>query len=166
MSLIDELQELMDKATDSIESLREWADPRGVLIETIRNLSPIIISHIYKIIVYSNNEKYKETAHHWASEVRACLVKFCKKQIKGRNKLIDVNLIVNTIKSKYINSGELQDIICECEELYPEVPLDNIDFDDVYNRVISTLEPLVSYVQSNIKPNISIIENIIREKAI
>lgn len=162
MDFIEKLKE----ALDGLESINEFADPAKDLKRIIRNLAPNIVEHIYKIIVYSKYPQYTETAHHWAAEVRSGLVKFCNKQVKGRNKKVSIKFVYDNIVSKYVNVEELQDIICDCEDQYDNIKLDFIDFKDIYNRILNTLIPLIEYVQSTIRPDVNRIEEIIKIQAL
>lgn len=168
--LIQHLKNILDDTQNTVseigDKLYEMADPASEIKKNIRNLSPQIFEHIYKIIVYSKYPKYQKTAHHWAAEISGALVKFCRKLVKGKNKPLNVNSIVESLISKYMDAGELQDIIFDCKQQYTDVDIKNIDFKNVYERILKTLPSLVQYVQSIIDPDVNVIEEIVKKEAL
>lgn len=168
--LIGKLKNVLDNTQYTMyelgDKLYEMADPASEIKKNIRNLAPQIFEHTYKIIVYSKYPKYEKTAHHWAAEISGALVKFCRKLVKGKNKPLSVVDIVNTLISKYVDVGELQDIIFDCQQQYSDVDVRGLDFETVYKRIIQTLPKLIQYVQSTINPDVNKIEEIIKEQVV
>lgn len=168
--LIENLKNVLDNTQYTMlevaHRIYEMADPASEIKKNIRNLAPQIFEHIYKIIVYSKYPKYEKTAHHWSAEISGALVKFCRKLVKGKNKPLSVDDIMNTLISKYVNVGELQDIIFDCQQQYSDVNVTQVDFEDVYKRILQTLPKLIQYVQNTINPDVNKIEEIVREYAL
>lgn len=161
--MINKLKHLIEQATEmsyeSWDRLCEHADRASEIKQTIRHLAPNIIEHCYKIIAYSNDERYKTILHHWASEIAGGLVKFCNKLVKSSNKPLTTQQIVETIISKYKNAGELQDIVFECDQQYG-TPTEQ-DYDIIYNKIVNKLPALVNHVKDNKRPNLEEIINIL-----
>jgi len=161
---MDKLKNLIEQATEmscgSWDKLCEHADRASDLKQLIRKLTPNIVEHCYKIIAYQNNNKYKATLHHWAAGIAGSLVKFCNKLVKSNSKPLSTEQIVKEMVDKYKNSGEIQDIVFECDQQYG-TPTEQ-DYDVIYKQIINKLPSLVNHVKNNKRPNLEEIINILK----
>lgn len=158
MQITEKLLMYINLAT---ENLYEFADPANTLKGLIRDLAPIIIEHIYKIMYYG--QRYNTTKRHWTSEIASSFLKFVFKKVKHPKKPLSTKDIKKAIVSKYIDSDEIIDIIYECNQQYQGVNIDSLDYDVVYNNIVNTLEPLIGYFKTTKNPDLDKIIQIIEE---
>lgn len=168
--LIENLKNVLDNTQYTMlevaDKIYEMADPASEIKKNIRNLAPQIFEHLYKIIVYSKYPKYEKTAHHWSAEIRAALVKFCYTLVKGKNKPLNTQQIMDSLISKFVNSMEMLYIKYDCQAQYSDVDTENVDIDIIYEKIIKILPQLIDYIKSTKNPNVNKIEEIVKEYAL
>lgn len=158
---IKTLNEIIEHLLEKMDELKEHADPRGVLIDIVRNKTEIIFTHLYKI--YGFGEYYPDTVHHWCAEVAGHLISFVYKQYKHSHKYMPIKDIIDAMKSKYVDVREFSSI---GGELYSEYGYSKHKDSEMYKFVFEVIPPLVEYLRSleeDEKPNIEVVEKLIRK---
>lgn len=153
------MQELIER----MEKLFEFADSKARLKQKIEGRAEQIVEHIYKILMYGNFSEYKDTVHHWAAEIAGGMLKFTHKKLKGKNEVLSTEEMINSIKSKFIDSDEIVDIVYDCSRNYKGIDISKLDYDITYNKIFNCLQPLLEYCKSTKNPNLDIVIKIIEE---
>lgn len=161
MDLIEKLHEIINIALDGLQDLKEQADPRGQIIAKIRELTPNIVTHLYKIYGFGNQNS--TTIHHWVAEISANLRSFCYTKNKATKRPLTTKEIMNVFKVKYMDASELASIE---SDLYPEYGYSVLDNVTLYNKIYGILPKLIDYMKSipdTERPNIENLINLINE---
>lgn len=159
---MEKLNELINMALEGIEILKEHADYRNDLLKEVRDKTPVIFEHLYKI--YGFGEQHPKTIHHWCSEVVAYFRTFVYKKYKATKKLMPIKDIKDAMKSKYIDAQEFISIEAD---VYNEYKYSKHSIEEIYNLTIDSIEPIVQYLRTldvNEKPDIDKVVKIVKDK--
>lgn len=143
MDLIEKLHEIINIALDGLQDLKEQADPRGVLLSQVRDKTPIVFTHLYKIFAFGQYNS--KTVHHWCAELGAFLKTFCYKLCKHNKKVLPITDIITAIKSKYCNVAEFSSI---AGDLYPEYGYSEHKDSELYALCFHSIMPLITYMRT------------------
>lgn len=159
MNILERLKYTIELALGSVECIVEHADPRGVIINQIRDIVPNIVTHLYKIYGFGNTNE--QTIHHWLAEISANIRSFCYTRIKHTNKPLSTKEIMNVFKDKYRDASELAQVE---SFLYPEYGYSDIDNETLYNKIYNVLPVIIDYIKSipaNERPQINKLQQLI-----
>lgn len=149
---LQKLNEIILIALDNLEALKEHADFRSTLMNEVKDKTPIIFSHLYKI--YAFGEEKQSTIHHWCSEIIAQFRTFLYKKYKTTKKLMPIKDIEAAMKSKYIDAQEFISIEAD---LYDKYGYCKHSIEEIYDLTLKSIKPIVEYLRSltnNEKPDI------------
>lgn len=146
------LVEIYGSTKEAILYLKEHADKTNDIKNRIRELVPNIVSHLYKI--YGFGEENTNTIHHWLAEISSNLRSFCYTRSKATKRTLSTRQIMNIFLEKYMDAGELASIE---SSLYKEYGYSKYDNVILYNKIYNALPSLINYIKSipyNERPNI------------
>lgn len=112
-----------------------------ILKEKIKDRTPIIFSHLYKIIGFGKQNP--QTIHHWCAELGGFL-KICNMKIKNKNKVIDDNSLTNTMFEVYSDVKEFTSL---GGELYSKYGYSDLKDSEIYQKIKQVLSELIKYIQ-------------------
>ena len=157
---IEKLNEIILIAWDKVERLKEHADFRSTLMDEVKDKTPVIFSHLYKI--YGFGEEKQSTIHHWCSEIVAHFRTFVYKKYKTTKKLMPIKDIESAMKSKYIDAQEFISIEAD---LYDKYGYSKHSIEELYDLTLKSIKPIVEYLRTlnnNEKPDIDKVVEIVK----
>lgn len=141
--LSNKIAHFLETAEERLVNIAEMADPFSEIKETIRDLTPNIVTHLYKL--YGFGEEHPQEHEYWIAEISANIRKFCYKRIKPRNKVITTQQIMSAMVDKYMDAGEIAEIE---SDLYKEYGYSKYNNVELYNKIYSTLPKVIDYIKS------------------
>jgi hypothetical protein len=124
-------------------SIFEMAFTRKVAIDQARNLQLEIAKHLVKLVMY-HQSSYVD---HWAAELNAWMHKIQDRRLKGTNKPLDYQTLLNLLHDEPL--GTIHDVQKKMNRVFNEYPKLNIDQPDA-QQVSKTLIPVLQQVCSDI----------------
>lgn len=140
----------------------EMAEFSKEIKSQIRSLTPNIVTHLYKIYGFGEcNET--TTIHHWVAEISADLRSFCYIQCKHSHKPLTTKEIIDVMKDKYRDAGELASVE---SSLFKEYGYSKYTNKELYDKIYSILPKLIEYIKSLDKdterPDLNFMEELIK----
>ena len=143
MIITRKLKEVLLQALENIERLEEQADPRGVLLAQVRDKTPMVFTHLYKIFGFGENNP--KTIHHRCAELGAFVKTFCYKLCKHNKKVLPITDIITAMKSKYCNVAEFSSI---AGDLYMEYGYSIHKDSEIYSLCFKVMPELITYMRT------------------
>lgn len=141
--LSNKIVQFLEDTEERLFSIVEMADPFSEIKQTIRDLTPNIVTPLYKL--YGFGEEHPQEHEHWIVEISANIRKFCYKRIKPRNKVITTKQIMSVMVDKYMDAGEIAEIE---SNLYKEYGYSKYNNVELYNKIYSILPKLIDYIKA------------------